>query len=164
MTADASTHRILTSRGEFLDALREGFRLAQAAGCREILIGDEDFADWPLSERAVLQALTDWAYAHRRLTVLARHFDDVVRRHARWVEWRRQWSHIVDCRAMDDADAGACPALLLAPGAVVVRLLDRDNFRASVSNERSDELRARELIDACLQRSAPSFPATTLGL
>lgn len=157
-------HRILTTRSEFQEAVREGLRQAGAAGCREILISDDDFAHWPLSERAVLETLTQWAHAHRRLTVLARHFDEILRRHARWVHWRRQWSHIVNCRALDESDATSCPALLLAPGAVVIRLLDRDNFRASVSMERSDELRARESIDACMQRSTASFPATTLGL
>lgn len=162
--SDATPHRILTTRTEFQEALREGFRLAQIAGCKEIFISDEDFADWPLSERAVLESLTQWAGARRRLVVLARHFDELVRRHARWVEWRRQWSHIVDCRALDDRDASSCPSMLLAPGALVVRVLDREHFRTRVSMDPTDEVRAFDALDACLQRSAPSFPATTLGL
>ncbi len=163
MTDDASPHRIVTTRSDFQEVLREGFRLAQAAGCREVFISDIDFADWPLGERAVLDTLTQWAYAHRKFTMLARHYDEVVKRHPRWVAWRRQWAHVVECRALEDGVID-CPSLLLAPGAVVIRLLDRDNHRASVSFERGDERREREAIDACLQRSVESFPASTLGL
>ena len=50
--ADDDTRRIFTSRTEFHDALRSAFAAAADAGCREVWICDDDFADWPLSERA----------------------------------------------------------------------------------------------------------------
>ncbi|CAN7287791.1 hypothetical protein [Rhizobacter sp. LjRoot28] len=164
MTAALPTHRMLHSRSEFHDALREAFAQAATQGCRELFLCDPDFADWPLGEMAVVELLTRWAMSHRKLTVLALHYDEVVRRHPRWVAWRRQWSHVVECRAIDDIDPEALPTMLLAPGVVTVRLFDARNHRASVSTEVADAVRAREDLDAVLQRSVNAFPASTLGL
>lgn len=155
---------LIQSRSEFHAALRTAFAAAADAGCREIWLCDDDYADWPISERAVIDDLTRWAESHRRLTVIARHFDTVVRRHARWVEWRRTWSHVVQCRSNDELEADQMPTLLLAPGAVSVRLFDRVNHRGSVSRVAADAVLWRETVDAVLQRSAEAFPATTLGL
>lgn len=155
---------MLTTRGEFIDALRSAFERVAAQGCREVFLSDVDFSAWPLGEVAVIEQLTRWAMAHRKLTLLACHYDDIVRRHPRWVTWRRQWSHVVECRSLDDLEPGAMPSMLLAPGVVTVRLFDAEHYRASVSTEVADALRARELLDALLQRSSEAFPASTLGL
>ena len=153
---------LITTRAGFHQALRNAFDEMAAAGCREAWISDEDFADWPLNEPSVIEQLSHWARSHRKLTVIARHYDEVVRRHSRWVEWRRQWSHIVECRAYDDA--GQVPALLLAAGLVAVRLVDSVHYRGSVSHEAADLLGHRELLEAVSQRSVESFPASILGL
>lgn len=155
---------ILTSRTEFQDAIRQAFKLAADQGCREIFISDTDFAHWPLSERAVIDDLTRWAFAHRKLTVLAQHYDEFPRRHARWAEWRRQWAHVVECRALADIEPGEIPGIFLAPGVTTLRLLDPVRFRASVSYDEADAIRTRDALDAVLQRSEEAFPATTLGL
>lgn len=155
---------LITTRSEFHDALRFGFAQAAAQGSRELWLCDDDFADWPLSERAVIEHLTEWAFSSRRLTLLARHFDAVSRRHARWIEWRRQWSHIVSCRANTELEAGAMPIVLVATGTLSVRVSDAVHYRGRLSTERADELRCKEAIDAVLQRSDEAFPATTTGL
>jgi hypothetical protein len=72
-TDEPTTHRMLLSRGEFHQALRQTFERAANVGCRELFISDPDFSDWPLSEPAVIDSLTRWALPHRRLTVLAPH-------------------------------------------------------------------------------------------
>lgn len=159
-----TAHRLIGTRLEFHDALRDAFAEVARVGCRELWLADEDFGDWPLGEAAVVDQLTQWAHSHRRLTVVARHFDEVVRRHARWVEWRRQWSHVVECRAFEDAEAGEIPTLLLATGLVSVRLFDPVHHRGALSHDPADSIRYRELIDAVSQRSVAAFPATTLGL
>ena len=74
--------RLITTRREFDDALRAAFAEVAAAGCRELWLCDDDFAAWPLSERAVVAHLSQWAMAHRRLTLIARSFDELPRRHA----------------------------------------------------------------------------------
>jgi hypothetical protein len=161
MTITASP---ITSRSEFHDALRKAFGELASAGCREVWLSDTDFADWPLGERAVVASLTEWAASHRRLTVLAHHFDDVGRRHPRWVDWRRQWAHVVHCRTNSELEADAIPTLLLAPGVVTVRLIDPVHHGGVVSVDGADSVRCREMIDAVLQRSSDAFPATTAGL
>jgi hypothetical protein len=156
--------RLIGTRLEFQDAVREALAEAARTGCRELWLADEDFADWPLGERAVVEQLTQWAQAHRRMTLVARHFDELVRRHARWTEWRRQWSHVVECRSFEDAEVGEIPTLLLADGQACVRLVDRVRFRGSVSRDTAELVRMREWIDAVSQRSVVAFPPTILGL
>ena len=140
--------------------------LAEAAriGCRELWFVDENFADWPLGERDVVELLTQWAQGHRTLTLLARHYDEVVRRHARWTQWRVQWSHVVECRSFEEAAEGEIPTVLLALDRVGVRLFDPLRYRGSCSREAAELVRQREVVDAVLQRSMAAFPASTLGL
>jgi len=161
---DTGTHRPISTRLEFHDALREAFAEMAQVGCRMAWLSDEDFADWPLNERAVIELLTHWAQAHRKLIVIARGYDEIVRRHPRWVTWRRQWAHVVECRAFEDAEAGQIPTLLLASDVVAVRLMDPQRYRGALTREPSDLLRHREMIDAVSQRSVESFAATVLGL
>ncbi len=160
-----STYRLIESLAEFQDALRDAFAVLAHADCREVWISDPTFADWPLGERAVVESLSGWAMSHRRMTVLALRYDEVPRRHPRWVDWRRQWAHVVDCRTADEFDAADVPTVLLIPGVLVLRLITGDNtVRGSLSTDLGDIERAKETIDAMTQRSHPGFPATTLGL
>ena len=157
-------HPLIATRLEFQDALRAAFAEIARNGSREMWICDEDFSDWPLNDGEVIDALTQWALPHRKLTVIARHYDEVTRKHPRWVEWRRTWSHVVECRAQEEIESGELPTLLLAPSLVCVRLFDRIHFRGSVSRDAGDILRNRELVDAVSQRSVESFPGSILGL
>lgn len=161
---NAPSHGLLDSRGDFVDAVRRAFAEAADAGCRELWMADADYADWPLGERAVVEHLTRWALPHRKLTMLAGSFDDVARRHPRFAEWRRLWSHVIECRRIEDIEPDKVPSLLLAPAVVTVRLFGREPMRGSVSRAPDDALRCRELVDAISQRSVEAFPATTLGL
>ncbi|MET0332642.1 MAG: hypothetical protein ABW190_00105 [Rhizobacter sp.] len=162
--SDLPETRLITSRTEFHEGLKEAFAFIADKGCREVIIADPNFADWPLSDRAVLESLTRWAYRHRKLIILAESFDEFPRRHARWVEWRRQWSHVVECRAADTADVGQVTGLFLVPELITLRVLDPDHYRASLSFDPADALRARDGVEAVLQRSEEAFPVTTLGL
>jgi hypothetical protein len=159
-----TSRTLITTRGEFHDALKQALADIAAIGCREVFFSDADFTDWPLSDAAVIDSLTQWARSHRRLTLLAQQFDELARRHGRWVEWRRRWSHLVECRVNTELEASKVPTLLLAPSLVVVRLVDKLHYRGSVSHDPADLLQSRETLDAVLQRSEESFPVTTLGL
>jgi hypothetical protein len=155
---------LITSRSEFHTAIRLAFAEAAAKGSRELWLCDSDFADWPLGERTVIEQLGIWAASSRKMMLVARNFDEVARRHARWVQWRQHWSHIVSCRVNAELEAGDMPTVLLATGAITVQLPDPVHHRGSVSRQRADEVRCKELIDAVLQRSVEAFPATTTGL
>ncbi len=161
---DAPTHRAIGSRSEFHDALRSAFDQAAREGAREILLCDASFTDWPLSERAVIENLTQWANSRRRLTLFAQTFDEISRRHGRWAEWRRQWSHVVHCRSNGELEAAEFPTICLVADVVSVRLFDPVHHRGLASREAADALACREAVDAVSQRSAEAFPVTTLGL
>ena len=155
---------LITTRGEFHAALRVAFEETAAAGSRELWLCDDDFSGWPLGERSIVEQLTLWASSQRKLTLLARSFDDVSRRHARWVEWRRKWSHIVSCRTNTEPASGEFPTLFLASETVSVRLSDTAHYRGRLGRDGAEAHRCKEQIDAILQRSVEAFPATTTGL
>jgi hypothetical protein len=160
----SASDSLITSRSEFHAALRTAFAEAAAVGCRELWLCDNDFADWPLGEREVVESLAQWAGSHRSLTLIAHSFDEVARRHARWNEWRRQWSHIVHCRSNAELESGQMPCVLLASGLLSVSLVDMVHYRGRFSHDAADGVRCRELIDAVLQRSEEAYPVTTTGL
>ena len=156
--------QLITSRSGFHEAVRHGFAEAAAAGCPEIWLCDADFADWPLGERAVVEHLTRWAGAQRRLTLVASHFDEVARRHARWVEWRRNWAHVVQCCTSAEIERGRFPCAMLGSGCFSLTLFSPEHHRGRVSRDAADLRRCRESIDAVLQHSVACFPAATTGL
>ena len=161
---NAPTRRLIHSRGEFHEALRSAFAQAAQAQAREIALCDPDFADWPLGEPGVVADLQRWVRARSRLTLYAHSFDAIAQRCGRWIAWRRQWSHAVDCRTNGELEAADYPSLCLVPGVVSIRLLDPVLPRGIASYEAVDELACREAVDAVSQRSVESFPVTTLGI
>lgn len=163
MTDDTATG-LITTRSEFQAALRIAFGSAAGAGSRELWLCDEDFADWPLGEREVIAHLTQWAASTRRIALVARSFDELVRRHPRFVNWRRDWAHIVSCRANAEVATGEMPSVFVAAGTISVRLSDVLHHRGRWSRLPADELRCKEQFDAISQRSEESFPASTTGL
>ena len=154
----------ITSRAEFVDAVGAAFAIAAHEGAREILLVDADFADWPLNEREVIESLAGWVDSRRSLLLFGHSFDEIARRHPRFVEWRRQWAHAVRCRSDPELEAAQLPTLVLVPGVTCVRLVDRVRHRGTASNRAVDMAECQEAVDALLQRSVEAFPVTTLGL
>ena len=152
-----------TGRTEFTDMIRQAFAAAALQGWREIIVCDPDFEDWPLGERVVVQALNDWSKTGRKFTMLAGNYDEVLRKHARFVTWRRTWAHIVECRANASAAADEIPSALLAPGWVFERL-DLQRCTGVSGSEPARRVALRERLNERLLKSSPAFPATTLGL
>ena len=161
--ASASVLRI-DGRSAFRDAVRHALAEAAHAGQRELWCCDETFADWPLNDAEVIASLVRWARPQRRLTLIARRYDDLAVRHPRWVAWRRIWSHVVVCRAAEPTQRTDLPTLLCAPPHCTLRLADRVHHLGTLSADIHDAVRAHEQIDAISQRSFETFGATTLGL
>ena len=84
-------------RDEFRHVVRQAIEGAASAGWRQAILSDADFADWPLGERAVVDALDAWAHHGTSFKLLAHRYDEVMRQHARFVAWRVRWSHQVEC-------------------------------------------------------------------
>jgi len=152
------------------DALRGALRKACAEGAREILCFDADFAAWPWSDAEVQAALTAWAHAPRRLTLLAGQFDDLQRRQPRFVTWRQRYDHCFSALSFGeypDERSGFESALLaVGPegGLLSLRLLDTARHRFATSFLKHDGVLLRDWFDVTAQRCVPAFAATTLGL
>lgn len=152
-----------TGPGEFSNLIRQALRAAAVEGWREIILCDRDFADWPLGEQAVVQALNGWSKTGRKLILVARTYDAVPRRHARFVTWRQTWSHVVECRKTAATSADGMISALWSPGWVFERLdVQRSSGVAGFEVGRRTALRER--LNEHLLNSSPAFPATVLGL
>lgn len=150
-------------RDAFQQLVRDALACAAREGWREIVLSDASFEDWPLGERAVAESLQAWSKTGRRMTLLARGYDDVVRRHARFVTWRRTWTHIIEARSCAQADRLELPSAIWSPGWVLQRL-DPDRSRGVTGDAPERRLLLRESLHEWLGRSSPAFPAVTLGL
>ncbi len=150
---------------------RESFRshvrsaLARAASERWslLVLSDADFVDWPLNDAAVIDALQRWVRHAQGFTLLARRYDEVPRQHARFVEWRRQWAHKIECRICREADPQQLPSALWAPSWALQRT-EGIRHTGWCGRDPGRRRRLREDIDGWLARSSAGFPAYTLGL
>ncbi len=152
-----------SGREAFQQLVRDALQRAADEGWREIILADANFEDWPLSERAVAQSLQDWSQTGRKCTLLARSYDDVNRRHARFVTWRKTWSHIIEARACASADALDFPSAIWSPAWVMERR-DLERSVGYSGSEPDRRVALRESLNEWLGRSSPGFAAVTLGL
>ena len=162
-TAGALPAGPFTGRKAFQQLVRDALACAAREGWREIILSDATFEDWPLAERAVVESLEAWSATGRHCTLLARRYDGVVRRHARFVTWRKTWSHIIDARSCASADPLALPSAIWSPGWVLQRL-DPERCNGVSGSEPERRVMLYESLQEWMKKSSPSFPATTLGL
>lgn len=150
-------------RGAFHAHLHAALAAATKERWRQIVFSDADFGDWPLGERAVVDALQAWAASGRSLLLLAQRFDVFDREHARFVHWRRMWGHIIECRVCDGPGLPAVPSGIWTPSWFLERV-DVEHARGFCGSEPVSRRRFRERIDECLRHAKPGFPVSTLGL
>lgn len=156
-------------RASFEQAVIDACGWAAEKGGRDLLLWDASFVDWPLSDAALLLSLSAWARPGRRLQMLALQYEDLQRRHPRFVRWRRDHAHCVMAYAVEpELRLEAVPEALLLMGAgderLSVKLFDRRLWRGEISTDPGDHGRGLEWFDAVAQRSGESFAPTTLGL
>jgi hypothetical protein len=151
------------SRQVFHAYLHTAFAAAARENWREIVLSDPAFDDWPLGERAFVDALQAWAAPGRRLVLLAQRFDVFDRGHARFVHWRRMWSHIIECRACEGSGLPQVPSAVWTPSWFLHRI-DIEHGRGICGSQPADRRALREQIDECLRHAKPGFPSSTLGL
>jgi len=150
-------------RDTFQQLIRDALAAGAREGWREIVLSDPDFDDWPLYERAVVQSLQDWSQSGRHCILLARRYDSVVRRHARFVTWRKTWTHIIDARGCPSSDPLEIPSAIWTPTWAMERR-DFDRSAGYSGSEPDRRLELRERLDQWLVKSTPAFPSSTLGL
>lgn len=150
-------------REAFRRLVRDALAAAAREGWREIVLSDASFEDWPLGERAVAESLQAWSRSGRSMVLLAKNYDVVRREHARFVQWRGTWSHIVSASACPAADALDLPSAIWSPGWVLERR-DIERCNGWCGSEPERRVALREALNEWLRKSMPSFASTTLGL
>ena len=141
-----------------------GLTAAAGAGWHELILCDADFRDWRLGQREVVASLQTWMRGGaRRLTLLARSYDELPRRHARFVEWRRLWAHRIECRQCRAADAHDLPSGLWYP-AWALQCINPQLGSGLCGADPAQRAGLRQQIDGWLARSTPGFPAHPPGL
>ncbi|MBA4177955.1 MAG: hypothetical protein C0505_15575 [Leptothrix sp. (in: Bacteria)] len=156
---------VIDSRSGWHAALSWGFGTAMAQEARRIVVVAPDFADWPLDDPALLQALTGWLrLPQRRLVLLAAGFEALPRRCPRFTSWRAPWMHAIEGWQVPDDLARDLPTVLTCDKGVSVQLIDAQHWRGRAD---VDDRRARqwgEEIDVVLQRSERALAVRSLGL
>jgi hypothetical protein len=155
-------------REAFGEIVRNALLAAAREGWKEIVFSDPDFADWPLGERASIEALEAWSASGRRFVLLAQRFDVIERGHARFVPWRRMWDHIIECRATGKAastetEMREVPSAIWTPTWFAHRI-DPERSRGVCGVDPRARRELREAIDERWRLGRPAFPASTLGL
>ena len=150
-------------REAFEGLVRKALSAAARQGWRELVLSDPDFADWPLGERASIEALQAWSASGRRFVLLAQRFDVVERIHARFVPWHRMWDHIIECRAVRAEGSNAVPSAIWTPEWCAHRT-DPERSRGVSGFDPRARRELREAIDESWRAGRPAFPASTLGL
>ncbi len=165
--AGAAADLLVEGQAAVQASLLEQLLLACRDGAPQICCFDADFQHWPLSNAQLLEALRQWAAPHRRLRLLARDYQPLLRQHPRFVQWRQLFAHVVEPRQLGDegpVDPRRPAALLLGRQPRLWRLIDARQGRAVVQTDASAYGAALEWFDAVAQRSEESFAASTLGL
>ena len=135
-----------------------------STGSGDVLLIDSDFADWPLNDPAVMQALQAWMKPPgRRLRIVGLDFDAVARAHPRFLRWRRDWAHRIE--AWRPSDGLLAPDLRgLLAGPVALQWLDAPDGCLRKVTDKLQVHAFRERSAAFLQRCEPAWAVTTLGL
>jgi len=156
---------VIDTRAAWQAAVAWGLGTAVARGARRITCVDPGFEHWPLDDPALLQGLTAWLrLPQRRLVLLARNYDTVPRRFPRFTAWRRDFTHAVEAWQAPQELSQDLPSVLVDDGAVSLQLIDDVHWRGRAAVDPRAATLWRERIDVVLQRSAPGFDASTLGL
>ena len=152
-----------SGREAFAQRVRDALACAAQEGWRELILSDATFEDWPLQEAAVLASLHAWARSGGHLTLLAHSYDELIRRQPRFVNWRKLWGHLIDCRVCRSVAPSDFPSALWSPSWYLQRL-DLPRSTGVCGADRERRLQLHELLREKIRNSSPGFPASTLGL
>lgn len=154
----------MVGREVFQNAIRDALSVAAHEGWMQLVLSDADFYDWPLGERAVVDMLQAWVRAGRTFTMLACHYDAVIRQHARFVQWRVQWSHRIECYACPDTQELNMPSVLWSPHWVLQRIDPEHCVLVADTSAAQKALVHENLTQRIRNQSISGFASTVLGL
>lgn len=147
----------------FSQLIRDALSCAAREGWKQMVWSDANFEDWPLREKAVVDALYAWAQKGRQLTLLAHSYESVLRYQPRMVTWRKTWGHIVECRVCKHVEVEKFPSALWSPVWVMERR-DASACKGMAGFEAQRRVQLKEVLTECQRHSSPGFPSSVLGL
>lgn len=153
----------MQGREAFAELVRQVVQTLAVTHWSPIIFSDADFADWPLGERSVIEALHGWAGRGRQIRWMAHDFGPLRQLHPRLVQWRTTWSHIVEARACPDTGSPALPSAIWTPQWCMERV-DPERCVMVAGTDGPRRLALQERLQACWGAGVSSFPATVLGL
>lgn len=159
----ALADRRFEGRQAFGDTIAEAIECGVQRGWRQAAFCDADFVDWPLGGRGLVSALDAWARSGCRFTMLAQRYDALIRHHDRFVQWRRRWSHQIDCWQYPGVGIHALPSACLTSDWLLHRI-DPEHGVCVVTSDAARRLAMQENLAQLLRQSVSGFAATTLGL
>ncbi len=152
-----------SGREAFAQLVRDALACAAREGWRELILSDATFEDWPLRELAVVESLQAWSASGRHMTLLASRYDEVLRLHPRFVNWRRTWGHIIDCRIARASTPVDFPSAIWSRNWFLQRL-DAQRSTGVCGQDAERAVGLKEFLDERIRESSVGFPASTLGL
>ena len=166
MTTEGMCFEVGSFQGEvgMAKALERCIVYACEQGSRTLCFCDVGFAQWPLSNDRVIDAMTGWARSvsnQRRLTVMAATYGLIEREHNVWMRWRRTWGHRVQCLVVASEFDANLPCVFWSDG-LMLSVQNRDTCVGGVSQDRKDLVAMRLRLDELVRCCAEGFPATTL--
>jgi hypothetical protein len=164
MSATEPSDDVITTPEAFREAVRWGVDQALARRSRLLRLCDPDFADWPLDEAAVLDALTAFVrLPGRRVRFMAADYRRIQLSMPRLCAWRRTWGHALD--TLSPVQEGTpLKTALLADRTHGVLIAQRDPLRGWREQAAQRLSLLADQLDAHAQRCEPAWPSTTLGL
>jgi hypothetical protein len=153
----------IEGRMAFEEVVRLSIEQAAVQNWNHLCWMDSDFSDWPLGERRVYDALQAWSRKGRRMVIMAKNYDRVIANHHRFVNWRRQWAHIIECWQCPQATETEFPSAILTPAWSMQRS-DPERYISHATLDGAQLLGLDELRQYWIERSSRGFPAHVLGL
>jgi hypothetical protein len=147
-------------------------RLAWRQALRELLLDpgaqwcmySADYEDWPLDESEVVQALRRWALPRRRpcVRLLARDYSRLLNTCSRFVAWREDFAHLLECRELPTGIDAPSEGLWLREHALVALPAQRE--RRALRQGAREAQASLQLFDQAWELSEPGFAPRALGL
>jgi hypothetical protein len=149
---------------QFRTALLDFLHTAASEHWPQLLLCDPDFSLWPWSDTDILAALENWSHRPYQLTIIAADYSHIERNFPRFIQWRRQWDHIVRAHAPAPIHSGSLPRCILAAPHRALQILDPVRCRGIALHEPLMLRQLQEVVDEVLLKARPAFPASTTGL
>lgn len=150
-------------QAQFAQMVCAALQTAHERNWSEIVVCDADFAAWPFAYKNAYDLLNQWSMTGRRFTIVARDFGHVQRNQHRFVQWRKQWAHIVTACVNQEVSDTDFPSLFWSPEWVCQRV-NTEYSTGHAGSEGWRQVAVREQLDELLAKSSPAFPANVLGL